>query len=889
MSDAPLRLKTALAGRYEIERELGQGGMATVFLARDVRHHRLVAVKLLSPELGAVLGGERFLSEIRVTANLQHPNILPLFDSGEADGLLFYVMPFVDGESLRARLDREKQLPVDEALRIATAVAGALEYAHSRGVIHRDLKPENILLQSGQPIVADFGIALAVSNAGGARVTQTGISLGTPQYMSPEQATGDRAIDGRSDIYSLSAVLYEMLSGDPPHVAGTAQAIIAKVLSERPADVRRARPSVPEHVAIAIDRGLEKLAADRWAHAADFAAALAGALESGDARTRAAASRFGGADARRARRVWWIAGASLAVALIAIALAIAQWRSARASAPQRPLRFALDLPPAAGIAGVTGPQAILSPDGMVLVARVRTATEAMLYARRMDKLAFTPIAGTQGARAMVVSPDGNWIAFNVDSSIKKVPIGGGAPTVITPVNENTVAGLAWVGDEIIIGAAGTVFGLRAVAASGGAPRVLTTIESARASAQTRHRWPRGLADGQTVLFTEWGDDGVASARIGLTSRSRSAVTILNVDGVYALGMIGERLIYAHADGTIMAVGLDLRRRLVVGEPVALEAGASVRIESGAAQADLSQSGTLIFSALSDASRLVLVDSIGGSSETLRDTPHDLSAPRFSPDGKRIAMVVGAFPHSEIWIEDIAAKTQTRLAESKAYWNLHPEWFPDGKRIAFSTSRTTPPSLWWAVADGSTPAEPLAERNEPINEAQFTPDGKQVVFRLGLAPWRLAFRAVTGDTTIHELVVSPYIKQQPALSPDGRWIAYASFETGESRIYVRSFPGPPSKWPVSDGLGVEPVWSADGRTIYYRGVGQMIAARVQTTPTFAVKSREVLFADGYRRGGNHRDYDRHGRKFAMVATINSAHSLTVVANWGADVAERLKGK
>jgi serine/threonine protein kinase len=227
-----LKLRTSLATRYDIDREIGAGGMATVYLARDQRHDRKVALKVLNPELGAVLGVERFLSEIKVTANLQHPNLLPLFDSGEADGLLFYVMPFVEGESLRARLDREKQLPIDEAIRIAMAVANALDYAHSHHVIHRDLKPENILLQHGQPVVADFGIALAVSKAGGNRVTQTGLSLGTPQYMSPEQATGDRVIDGRTDIYSLGALTYEMLTGEPPHIGHTSQAIIARLLTD---------------------------------------------------------------------------------------------------------------------------------------------------------------------------------------------------------------------------------------------------------------------------------------------------------------------------------------------------------------------------------------------------------------------------------------------------------------------------------------------------------------------------------------------------------------------------------------------------------------------------------------------------------------------------------
>ena len=233
----------ALEGRYTIENEIGRGGMATVYRARDVRHNRNVALKFLDPELGAVVGVERFLAEIRVTANLQHPNILPLFDSGEVNGLLFYVMPYVEGESLRALLEREKQLPVNEAVRIATAIAGALDSAHRHHVVHRDLKPENILMQEGQPLIADFGIALAVSNAGGARITQTGLSLGTPQYMSPEQATGDRVVDGRTDIYSLGAMTYEMLVGDPPHVASTTQAVIAKVLTEKPASVRTGRPS----------------------------------------------------------------------------------------------------------------------------------------------------------------------------------------------------------------------------------------------------------------------------------------------------------------------------------------------------------------------------------------------------------------------------------------------------------------------------------------------------------------------------------------------------------------------------------------------------------------------------------------------------------------------
>ena len=248
-------LAAALAQQYRIEREIGRGGMATVYLARDLRHDRRVALKVLNSDLGAVLGVERFLAEIRVTANLQHPNLLPLFDSGGADGKLFYVMPYVDGESLRAKLARDRQLPIDEALHIAAGVASALDYAHKHGVVHRDLKPENILLQGAQPMIADFGIALAVSNAGGSRITQTGISLGTPQYMSPEQATSDHTIDGRSDIYSLAAVTYEMLTGEPPHTGNTSQSIIAKLLTDDVRPLTMLRRSVPPHGRLAVVLG----------------------------------------------------------------------------------------------------------------------------------------------------------------------------------------------------------------------------------------------------------------------------------------------------------------------------------------------------------------------------------------------------------------------------------------------------------------------------------------------------------------------------------------------------------------------------------------------------------------------------------------------------------
>ena len=356
------QLNAALAGRYEVDRELGEGGMATVYLARDVRHDREVAIKVLHPDLGAALGGERFLVEIKTTAKLQHPHILSLLDSGDADGSLYYVMPVVSGESLRDRMTRERQLPIAEAVRIAREVAGALDYAHRHGVIHRDIKPENILLHDGRALVADFGIALAASRTeGSARMTETGMSLGTPHYMSPEQALGERNLDARTDVYALGCVLHEMLAGEPPFSGPNAQAIIARVMSSEPEPVTALRKTVPEHVADAILTALSKLPADRFASAAEFATALGGSAAA--TTSRSAALRM--AREKRspfATRVLWPAAL-----LVAVAAALWGWLRPRDTVDYPPSRLAI-LTPQLGDAGA-GLQRLLdiTADGRTLL------------------------------------------------------------------------------------------------------------------------------------------------------------------------------------------------------------------------------------------------------------------------------------------------------------------------------------------------------------------------------------------------------------------------------------------------------------------------------------------------------------------------------------------
>ena len=330
MSEMLDRITAGLADRYPVEREIGRGGMATVYLAHDVKHQRQVAIKVLSVELAAVIGAGRFLREIQLAAKLNHPHILPLYDSGQADGLLFYVMPFITGESLRDRLVRDKQLPIAEAVRLTAKIATALDYAHRHDVVHRDIKPENILLHEGEPLISDFGIALAVSEAGGERLTGTGLSIGTPYYMSPEQATGDRQLDARTDIYSLGCVLFEMLAGEPPHTGPTAQAVLARILTEAPRELRKVRPSASASLEQILAKSLSRLPADRYSTAAAFAEALAGAdpVEGRSAPTElylpasSASGPFGPPTRARlsvARSAPWI------VALLAAVLAAWSW------------------------------------------------------------------------------------------------------------------------------------------------------------------------------------------------------------------------------------------------------------------------------------------------------------------------------------------------------------------------------------------------------------------------------------------------------------------------------------------------------------------------------------------------------------------------------------
>jgi eukaryotic-like serine/threonine-protein kinase len=484
------RLQVALADRYRIDAEIGAGGMATVYLAQDLRHDRKVALKLLRPELSAVIGAERFLAEIKLTANLQHPHILPLFDSGEADSFLFYVMPFVAGETLRNRLVREKQLPVPEAVRIATEVASALDYAHRHGVVHRDIKPENILLHEGQAMVADFGIALAASKASDDRMTETGMSLGTPHYMSPEQAMGAREITARSDVYALGAVLYEMLTGDPPFTGSTAQAIVARVVTETPRPLLPQRHTIPPHIEAAVLTALEKLPADRFGTAAAFAAALA------DPKYASATTVASPVAVLRARRRWdTVRLATFGIAGLAIVAALWGWLRPIPIPPVN--RFSIFLRSSEELRpqGTAGNLAI-SPDGLKLVYIGPSEGGTRLWLREHDKLRSAPIPGTEGAVSPFFSPDGRQLGFIRNGrTVRVLSLEGGPPlTLSDSINSS---GGDWGADGYIYIEVDS--GLGRIRATGGPVEPVYNMSAQRR--EVGAEWPDVLPGGRGLIFS----------------------------------------------------------------------------------------------------------------------------------------------------------------------------------------------------------------------------------------------------------------------------------------------------------------------------------------------------------------------------------------------------
>ncbi|HET9424216.1 MAG TPA: protein kinase [Gemmatimonadaceae bacterium] len=820
------QLAAGLAGRYRIEREIGSGGMATVFLAHDLKHERQVAVKVLDPELGAVLGVERFLAEIKVTANLQHPNLLPLFDSGEAasgpngtpgSGLLFYVMPFVEGESLRALLEREKQLPVAEALHITTAIANALDYAHRHGVIHRDLKPENILLQDGQPLVADFGIALAVSRAGGNRITQTGLSLGTPAYMSPEQATGDRSIDGRTDIYSLGAMLYEMLVGEPPHTGATAQAVIARVIAEKPRPIHQCRDTVPEHVEEAVERALSKLPADRFPTARAFVDALEGRGAS------TAVHAPGRASSRMHRTPRWAVPVLMALLALTLGAAVFQWRelSRRPAAPV--VRFPLD---EGATNGVGMSHFAYTSDGRTLAYVARGADSVIrIYVRGMGDIHPRAVPGTEGALWPAFSPSGQWLAFVAQFIVKKVRLDGGSPIVVTTEVADPRR-LDWIGEDSIVGSFGGR--LAVVPASGGS---LSHVAGGPAAGAPSSRWyPMALGDGDHVVYANW-RGSMTTSTLSIISFKTGRVDSSSVQGGYPVGLVDGRLLYVDALFGLSAVDVDVSAGRFTGAPERLMT--DVILTAGSAH--ISATGAFVYRAMTAVSELVVRRD--GRDTVVSPEPGMYDYPRISPDGRRVAVQKLSPGRSDIYILTLSSRALERLT-TDGVENDRPEWMPGG-RVLYRSERGGG-TLWSQPIDGSAPASMLLGfKDRDIWQGVVSHDGRYLAYRTGtLLKADIFYRRLDGDSTERTLASSPFTEQSTQFSPDGKWVAYSAGGSGQSDVYVQPFPSLATRYRISNG-GRDPMWAPDGNSVYYARVNSVLRARLKLAGEVSVLGIDTL--------------------------------------------------
>ena len=827
------RLATALADRYRIDRELGAGGMATVYLAHDLKHDRQVAIKVLRPELAAVIGAERFLSEIRTTANLQHPHILPLFDSGAADSFLFYVMPFIEGESLRDRLTREKQLPIPDALRIATEVASALDYAHRHNVIHRDIKPENVLLHDGQALVADFGIALAASKAGGSRMTETGMSLGTPHYMSPEQAMGQREITPRSDVYALGAVTYEMLLGEPPFTGPTPQSIVAKVMTEKPASLIARRERIPPPVEDAVLTALEKLPADRFASAAEFAAALAGRSDGQTVRRSAQGPSSRRPTVRPSGRLTVF---SVALAMLGL-LAGAYWLGGRErvrSAPPIVFGQAIKVTWDPGLEILPA----ISPDGKSVAYASGTTINMRIFVRNIAggrSLRLTDDTSAVQSHPRW-SPDGTRILFLAGGGVFSAPAAGGpARPELPPGRPTPILSAAWspdgrtiayvIGDSLFLRSEdGTSRALRQIveanACSWSPDGTLIACVSGNALAQTIGNGfgnisPSGIvvcrvSDGSLIKVSDslslnqgpiWSPDGrwlyfisnrhgprdIYAQRVARTGQPSGAPIRLTTGlGAHTISLSpdGKRLAYASLTNESNIWSLPLTG------PFPMSGSSATKVTRGTQStesASVSADGKWLFydSDLGGNMDLYRMAFATGVPERLTTDPSDDFAPEPSPDGRELAFHSWRGGGSrDVYVLPLDGGPVQRVTSSPLQEAL-PTWSPDGNALAF-VEFTTTGAIW------------IARRTNGVWGAP--------VRRLDHGFW-------------------------PNWSPDGRMLSFGTSILGGALGVVPVDSGPPRI--LMDGAhGIDAdkaYWSADGKQLTFHGHDARGRAAVFTIP------------------------------------------------------------
>ncbi len=863
--------------------------MGEVYRARDSKLNRDVAIKVLLAEVADDPDRlARFSREAQVLASLNHPNIAHIHGLEDGGRVRALVMELVDGPTLADRIARGP-IPLGEALPIAKQIAEALEAAHEQGIIHRDLKPANIKVRpDGTVKVLDFGLAKAVDPASGLNadpmnsptitspaMSGRGVILGTAAYMSPEQAAG-KAVDKRSDLWSFGVVLLEMLTGRQVFDGETVSHVLAAVLTKEPG-WRSLPASTPDAIRRLLRRCLEKDRKRRLDSAADARLDIEDALS-----TPAEASAGGRSVTARAGTI------VVAVVGTAIVAAVATWVLTRPTpaVPAAVTRFTI----APSSALPMNDYATAAPDGSFVVYN----SGERLVVRRLDRLDASPIAGIRNAYGAFMSPDSRWIGYIDNFTLKKVAVTGGAPITLAQL-PGLPFGVSWVDGTTLIAATnnGTT-GLLRVSTAGGEPAVLTTVDQARG--EQGHWFPFVLPGGRAVLFTIAAAQP-GNAQIAILDLHTGQRTMLIRGGSDARYVASGHLVYASGSG-LSAVRFDLARRAVVGDPVAVVEGVTIST-SGAAKVTVTETGTLVYvpGAQASAARrtLVWVDRRGRETP-IQAPPRDYVGPRLSPDATQIAVEIRD-QENDIWIWDLARQALRRLTFDPAI-DRDPVWTPDGRRVIFASSRTGAFDLYARAADGTGTDVRLTASTNSQYAMSVTPDGAYVIgnevrlrtafdvvrFALnGTAAGRGGFAAAEG------LVETPFQDRNPEVSPDGRFLAYQSDESGRAEIYVRPYPQTANgRWEVSSGGGSRPAWARSGRELFYLdAANQLTVVPVETTgATFRAGAAARVLATAYAGPFAWRPYDvsPDGQRFLMLKNeVSKSESaappgIVVVQNW-----------
>lgn len=892
----------ARLGPYEVVSVIGAGGMGEVYGARDTRLDRRVALKvMLGDPSGSREARERFEQEARAISSLSHPHICALFDVGHHDGIDFLVMELLEGESLAERIAKGP-LPFDQVLRFGREIADALDGAHRHGIVHRDLKPGNVMLTRSGSKLLDFGLAKlrpagpAISAGSGSReatrampLTGTGMMVGTLAYMAPEQLEAG-PVDARTDLFALGAVLYEMVTGQRAFSGGSQASLVAAILTGAVRPLSAARPDAPAALERVILRCLEKDPEERWQSARDIVLELRSMA--GEAARPAQATIGAGSPVPVTDSPWRTARLLRILAAVALAAAgvagLFAWRPSRPSGAGRPVRLALALDPPP----VTSPSQrsvfALSPDGTRLVYVALSQGRPQLFLRDLDSFEPVVLPGTEEADSPFFSPDGRWVGFFAESRLKKISLAGGLPVVLCFASPVT-RGASWAEDDTIVFSFSNTSGLFRIPAAGGSPIPLTSPDTS--TGEQTHRWPDVLPGGKAVLFTVGTGGSYDEARIAVQRLEGGAKKILSEKGTNPRYVSSGHVVFARG-GALLAVPFDVDRLEAGTEAAPVLEG--LRTEAvGAAHFAVSRSGSLVYlpgpAAASQNNVPVWVDR-RGTTRPVSEHRGPFTGPRLSPDGRRLAMAAfGA--NQDVWLLEIERASLTRLTLAGSE-EFDPIWAPDGTRVAYTSERLGKNlEVFSMPADGSSGEEELVSGESHRVGQDFSRDGRFLAFseihpETGWDLWVLPF---DGDRKPAPFLRTPFDEAQPTFSVDGRWIAYTSNESGRFEVYAQPYPGPGRKIQASLSGGIEPLWSRDGRELFFRSGNRMLAVPVRREPDLALGTPQVLFESRAFRDTDpeFRQYDEapDGR-FVMIADEPSGTTqppLRLVLNWLSELA------